>query len=155
MENPYHLIHSIFNGVYLDTTSLFTYDYFNDLIEHRLGKYINIFIEKEIDYESFLDMKDEDINILDIPIGPKVAIRSLIKKLKKKEMINKLNSNDYLYLKEFDKYEDLKKYKYFFLERQINFNVFINLTEIHLKIFDIPIGHFVIIRQIIRYLRSI
>ena len=97
MENPYHLIHSIFNGVYLDTTSLFTYDYFNDLIEHRLGKYINIFIEKEIDYESFLLMKDEDIDMLNIPIGPKVAIRNLIKKLKKRDKTNKLYSKNYSY----------------------------------------------------------
>ena len=97
METPYYLLNQIFNNQILDTTSLFAYDYINDLIEHRLGKYIYIFIKKEIDYESFLHMKDEDINILNISIGPKVAIRSLIKKLKKKDRTNKLYCKDSLY----------------------------------------------------------
>ena len=64
MGNPYYFLSKIFNDIHLDTTSLFAYDYINDLIDHRLNKYIHIFIQKEIDYERFLHMKDEDINRL-------------------------------------------------------------------------------------------
>ena len=44
MEDTYYRFSQLFNNKILNTTSLFAYDYINDLIEYRLDKYIYIYL---------------------------------------------------------------------------------------------------------------
>ena len=50
-----------------------------------LEKYCNVFEENEIGYDEFMDLEDEHLSMLNIPLGPKMRIKKLIQKLKKSE----------------------------------------------------------------------
>ena len=130
MNNPYFLIEQIFDGMYLDKQSLFYYDFkLIDLLSKRIRmNHIHTLFDEELDYDSVIMLEYDDINNLKLPIGPKLAIRNIIKNehIKEKERKYKYyNELSYKYLEEFDIYDELQVYKYIFVENKIDYNKFI------------------------------
>ena len=57
----------------------------NILKDEGLAKYCNVFADNEIGFEEFLDLEDEHLSILNLPLGPKMRIKKLIQKIKKSD----------------------------------------------------------------------
>lgn len=152
---PFRSIEEIFYGKELDCTSLFHYDFkLINILSGRISqKTIDVLVNEEIDYESFIELDDDDINDLDLTIGPKIALRNIIKK--EKNLIKKIviNKSKFKYLKYFDFYYQLIPYKNIFIENNIEYNTFILLTKIHLDKLGIPKGPSLLINKIILDIR--